>query len=79
MPATKPITVQGKRDDSANPCVGVCSTGLGDEICRGCGRSFHEVTHWASFSAEQRRAINLRIRLQRVKAECLTETSCYES
>jgi len=30
----------------AQPCFGYCSTAYGDDICRGCNRSFTEVLHW---------------------------------
>ncbi|HEX4911579.1 MAG TPA: DUF1289 domain-containing protein [Permianibacter sp.] len=61
------ISLSGKRSDTASPCIGVCSTVLGDEICRGCGRSFEEVLNWHQFSDEQKRAINRRLaeRVQR--------------
>ena len=37
------------------PCIGICSSGIGDSVCRGCMRCAHEVTHWNGFSdAEQR-------------------------
>ncbi len=55
------ISLSGKRSDTASPCIGVCSTVLGDEICRGCGRSFDEVLNWHQFSDEQKRAINRRL------------------
>jgi len=55
------ISLSGKRSDTASPCIGVCSTVLGDEICRGCGRSFEEVLNWHQFSDEQKRAINRRL------------------
>ena len=32
------------RPDS--PCAGYCSTSHGDEICKGCGRTFDEVINW---------------------------------
>jgi uncharacterized protein len=28
------------------PCIAICSTSQGDEICKGCGRTFEEVQHW---------------------------------
>ena len=28
------------------PCIAICSTSQGDDICKGCGRSFDEVQHW---------------------------------
>jgi len=36
------------------PCVGVCSTGFGDDVCRGCKRFTHEVVHWNGYTNEQR-------------------------
>lgn len=43
------------------PCVGVCSTGIGDNVCRGCKRFSHEVIHWNAYSEEQRRIIAHRL------------------
>ena len=37
------------------PCIGVCSTGIGDSVCRGCKRFSHEVIDWNSYSQEQKR------------------------
>lgn len=39
------------------PCIGVCSTGIGDDVCRGCKRFTHEVIDWNAYSEEQRRII----------------------
>lgn len=36
------------------PCVGVCSTGIGDSVCRGCKRFAHEVIDWNAYAHEQR-------------------------
>ena len=30
----------------SSPCVGVCSTAQGDDVCKGCGRTFQEVCLW---------------------------------
>ena len=43
------------------PCIGVCSTGIGDSVCRGCKRFAHEVIHWNGYSEEQRRIVDARI------------------
>ena len=43
------------------PCIGVCSTGIGDAVCRGCKRFSHEVIHWNSYSLEQKRIIDQRL------------------
>lgn len=36
------------------PCVGVCSTGIGDTVCRGCKRYAHEVIQWNGYSDEEK-------------------------
>jgi predicted Fe-S protein YdhL (DUF1289 family) len=38
------------------PCIAICSTSQGDDTCKGCGRSFHEVQHWPSMSPAEKRA-----------------------
>ncbi len=43
------------------PCIGVCSTGIGDTVCRGCKRFSHEVIHWNSYSQDQKRVIDRRL------------------
>ncbi|HEY6529353.1 MAG TPA: DUF1289 domain-containing protein [Cellvibrionaceae bacterium] len=43
------------------PCIGVCSTGIGDVVCRGCKRFTHEVIHWNAYTSSQRRIINTRL------------------
>jgi len=43
------------------PCIGVCSTGIGDDVCRGCKRFAHEVIDWNAYSHEQRAAIDARL------------------
>lgn len=36
------------------PCIGVCSTGIGDVVCRGCKRYAHEVINWNGYSDDER-------------------------
>ena len=43
------------------PCVGVCSTGMGSSVCRGCKRFAHEVIDWNAYSEAQRRIIEQRL------------------
>jgi predicted Fe-S protein YdhL (DUF1289 family) len=43
------------------PCIGVCSTGIGDQVCRGCKRYAHEVVNWNGYSNEQRYVIAQRL------------------
>jgi len=44
-----------------SPCVGVCSTGIGDSVCRGCKRYMHEIVDWNAYSAEERASVIGRI------------------
>jgi uncharacterized protein len=39
------------------PCIGVCSTGIGDVVCRGCKRFSHEVIHWNSYDNAQKQLV----------------------
>ena len=43
------------------PCIAICSTAQGDEICKGCGRTFDEVQHWPAMSPVAKRQVWRRI------------------
>ena len=43
------------------PCIGVCSTGIGDSVCRGCKRFCHEVIDWNSYSSAQKKVVDERL------------------
>ncbi|MCV6625205.1 MAG: DUF1289 domain-containing protein [Cellvibrionaceae bacterium] len=43
------------------PCIGICSTSIGDEVCRGCKRFSHEVIDWNAYNESQRRLIAERL------------------
>ncbi len=43
------------------PCIGVCSTGIGDSVCRGCKRFSHEVIDWNSYTEAQKQAVDARL------------------
>ncbi len=43
------------------PCIGVCSTGIGDAVCRGCKRFAHEVIQWNSYTEAQKLIIDQRL------------------
>ena len=43
------------------PCIGVCSTGIGDSVCRGCKRFAYEVIDWNAYTREQKLMIALRL------------------
>jgi len=46
------------------PCIAICSTAQGDAVCKGCGRTEHEVQHWPMMSPAEKRAVWRRITLQ---------------
>jgi hypothetical protein len=46
------------------PCIAICSTSPGDELCKGCGRTFNEVQHWPAFSPGEKREVWRRISLE---------------
>jgi len=37
------------------PCIAICSTSQGDDLCKGCGRTFAEVQHWLAMSPAEKR------------------------
>jgi uncharacterized protein len=37
------------------PCIAICSTSQGDDLCKGCGRTFEEVQHWPEMSPAEKR------------------------
>lgn len=43
------------------PCIGVCSTVFGDEVCRGCKRFQNEVIDWNSYQDSQKIAVLCRL------------------
>ena len=40
------------RPDS--PCIGQCSTTYGDDVCKGCGRTYLEVINWIMFDDREK-------------------------
>ncbi|MFC5698289.1 DUF1289 domain-containing protein [Pseudomonas sp. GCM10022186] len=45
------------------PCVGLCSTVYGDNVCRGCKRFHHEVVNWNLYDEEEKRAVWRRLEI----------------
>ncbi|MEO8020982.1 DUF3717 domain-containing protein [Polaromonas sp.] len=43
------------------PCIAICSTSQGDELCKGCGRTFEEVQLWPEMSPVAKRGTWRRI------------------
>jgi len=46
------------------PCIAICSTSQGDEMCKGCGRTFEEVQNWPAMGAVDKRSTWRRITLE---------------
>ena len=46
------------------PCIAICSTTQGDDICKGCGRTFEEVTNWVIMTQEEKDTVWTRIESQ---------------
>lgn len=53
--------VLGIKKRIKTPCIGVCSTGIGDSVCRGCKRYAHEVIDWNGYTDAQRTLIYARL------------------
>ncbi|MES2218891.1 MAG: DUF1289 domain-containing protein [Pseudomonadota bacterium] len=54
------MKVNGDKDLTDSPCVGICSTtNLGDAVCIGCHRTAEQVIEWNTYTDEQKIAINL--------------------
>ena len=73
--------LQKKR--SSTPCLGICSSTFGDEVCKGCKRFAHEIVSWTKYSQEEREIVN--DRLEKFKIQILqhrfaiTDKNLFES
>ena len=52
------------------PCVGICSTTYGDDVCRGCKRFSFEVINWNAFKPEERESVWKR--LEKLKTQIMS-------
>ena len=52
---------------SSTPCLGICSTTFGDDVCKGCKRFAHEIVSWTKYSLEEREIINDRLEKFKIK------------
>ncbi|MDE1997725.1 MAG: DUF3717 domain-containing protein [Burkholderiales bacterium] len=46
------------------PCIAICSTSQGDNLCKGCGRTFDEVQRWPQMTPGEKRATWRRITIE---------------
>ena len=49
------------KNRSTTPCLGICSTTYGDDVCKGCKRFVHEIINWPKYSMDERAVINDRL------------------
>ena len=50
-----------RKNRSSTPCIGICSSTFGDDVCKGCKRFSHEITNWGKFSTDERAVVNSRL------------------
>ena len=50
-----------RKQRSSTPCLGICSTTYGDDVCRGCKRFIHEVINWNSYSNDEKEIVDSRL------------------
>lgn len=48
------MSVMRPNKPDSSPCIGYCSHNVGDDICKGCGRTIPEVRDWNTFTSEQK-------------------------
>ncbi len=46
------------------PCIAICSTSQGDNVCKGCGRTFEEVQQWPEMTPAHKRNTWRRITME---------------
>ncbi|MBU2723420.1 DUF1289 domain-containing protein [Acidithiobacillus ferridurans] len=49
------MSISGTSPDS--PCLGFCTTALGDDVCKSCGRTEEEVLNWITMTKEQKASV----------------------
>lgn len=56
------MKINGQREPWDTPCRGICTaSALGDDVCKGCGRTRKEVSDWIHLSREEKTRINQRL------------------
>ena len=50
-----------QKNRSTTPCLGICSTTYGDDVCKGCKRFVHEIISWPKYSHDERALVNDRL------------------
>ena len=52
---------------ASTPCLGICSTTYGDDVCKGCKRFVHEVISWNKYETSEKESINNRLESFKIK------------
>lgn len=73
-----------KKTSIKTPCIGICSTVVGDTVCRGCKRFSHEVIHWNGYKTAEKQNVLDRLNLflsqvVRAKISIVDLTQFYQS
>jgi uncharacterized protein len=50
-----------KKNKASTPCLGICSTTYGDNVCKGCKRFVHEVINWNKYAIAEKELVNSRL------------------
>ena len=50
-----------KKSKASTPCLGICSTTYGDNVCKGCKRFVHEVINWNKYATPEKELVNFRL------------------
>ena len=50
-----------KKNKASTPCLGICSTTYGDNVCKGCKRFVHEVINWNKYAVPEKELVNSRL------------------
>ena len=50
-----------KKSKASTPCLGICSTTYGDNVCKGCKRFVHEVINWNKYAIPEKELVNSRL------------------
>lgn len=75
---SRPPDLYDSRLRVRTPCIGVCSTVFGGDVCRGCKRFAHEIIDWNSYSDAQKQLVW--DRLGRIAAEvCAPHFTLYDT
>ena len=48
------MSVMRPNKPDSSPCIGRCSHNVGDDICKGCGRTVDEVLYWNTYPSEKK-------------------------